>query len=521
MTLVLKNRVKQYTSTTGISSFVLDTTAPGFQAFSVIGDGNTTYYTAKKDSDWEVGIGTYTLSTTTLARTTILASSNNGSAVSFGTGLKEVICCYPAEKAVTTDQTLGVSSGGTGTNTTFTQGSVLFAGASGTYSQDNTNLFWDDTNNRLGINAAGAPTSSLTVRHNSTSTNAIDFLTDTGDGSGYVSRFRIENNASQAAVDLNLRGVEVNVGSHDPSESASADMRFLQPTGGTTNLVQIFPPGRNPAVNGNPAAYFGPNGNLVLQVGGLSSTAMSVKTAGDAQNKFTLSETGAVTWGPGGSTAGDTNLYRNAANELKTDDALVVAGNLTCSGSILSPTLVTPALGTPASGVLTNCTGLPFNAGLTSYKGTSFPVSPSTNDLFYRTDRALEYYYDGTRWLTTFTIPVETQAFLSVNADTTVYGSIPYAGTYSVWLDSWSTSMRRSAAGEWDFELGWVDSANVITTLDTQDGSGDSDATWYARSRSLGSVLTASARAISFVANEISGSALFSGAATLYCRLVG
>lgn len=50
---------------------------------------------------------------------------------------------------------LGVTKGGTGTATQMTQGSVLFAGASGVYAQDNANLFWDDSNNRLGIGTTG------------------------------------------------------------------------------------------------------------------------------------------------------------------------------------------------------------------------------------------------------------------------------------------------------------------------------------------------------------------------------
>jgi hypothetical protein len=72
----------------------------GFQAFSVIGDGNTTYYTIAGGSEFEVGIGTYTLSGTTLSRTTILESSNAGAAVNFSAGTKDVFVTYPAERSV-------------------------------------------------------------------------------------------------------------------------------------------------------------------------------------------------------------------------------------------------------------------------------------------------------------------------------------------------------------------------------------------------------------------------------------
>ena len=58
--------------------------------------------------------------------------------------------------------TLPVGNGGTGTTTAFTAGSVVFAGASGVYSQDNANFFWDDTNNRLGLGNV-APACALDV----------------------------------------------------------------------------------------------------------------------------------------------------------------------------------------------------------------------------------------------------------------------------------------------------------------------------------------------------------------------
>ena len=73
-----------------------------YQSFSAIGNGNTTYYTiaGQTGSEWEVGIGTYTSSGTTLARTTVISSSNSGSLVNFSAGTKDVFCDYPAGRAV-------------------------------------------------------------------------------------------------------------------------------------------------------------------------------------------------------------------------------------------------------------------------------------------------------------------------------------------------------------------------------------------------------------------------------------
>lgn len=106
MAFVLADRVRETTTTTGTGTVTLAGAVTGFQTFSAIGNGNTTYYTiaGQGTSEWEVGIGTYTSSGTTLSRTTVLASSNSGSLVNFSAGTKDVFCDYPAGRAVTGGQ---------------------------------------------------------------------------------------------------------------------------------------------------------------------------------------------------------------------------------------------------------------------------------------------------------------------------------------------------------------------------------------------------------------------------------
>ena len=108
MAFVVKDRVKVTSTTTGTGTLTLGAAAGiSFQDFSVIGDGNTTSYTIVDPSTgaFEVGIGTYTASGTTLSRDVVLESSNSGSLVNFAAGLKEVFVAYPAERAVVTSAT--------------------------------------------------------------------------------------------------------------------------------------------------------------------------------------------------------------------------------------------------------------------------------------------------------------------------------------------------------------------------------------------------------------------------------
>ncbi len=107
MALVLADRVRETSTTTGTGTFTLAGAVTGFQSFSVIGNANTTYYTiaGQGTNEWEVGIGTYTSAGTTLSRDTVLASSNAGSLVNFSAGTKDVFVTYPAGEAVYYDTT--------------------------------------------------------------------------------------------------------------------------------------------------------------------------------------------------------------------------------------------------------------------------------------------------------------------------------------------------------------------------------------------------------------------------------
>ena len=108
MAFVLADRVQETSTTTGTGTITLAGAVSGFQSFAAIGNGNTTYYTIADTTGtyWEVGIGTYTSSGTTLSRDTVLSSSNSGSLVNFPAGTKNVFVTLPAEAALTNSPNL-------------------------------------------------------------------------------------------------------------------------------------------------------------------------------------------------------------------------------------------------------------------------------------------------------------------------------------------------------------------------------------------------------------------------------
>ena len=109
MALVINDRVKETSTTTGTGTFSLAGAETGYESFVAgIGTTNTTYYAIELNSagEWEVGIGTVTDATPdTLSRDTIITSSNSDSAVNFSAGTKNVFCTLPASKAMSPSMT--------------------------------------------------------------------------------------------------------------------------------------------------------------------------------------------------------------------------------------------------------------------------------------------------------------------------------------------------------------------------------------------------------------------------------
>ena len=151
MALALNDRVQQTGTANTTVSFTLSGSVTGFQSFAVVGNGNTTYYAATDASgNWESGIGTYSTTGPTLTRTTILSSSNSGSAVTFS-GTVNVFVTYPSSKSVNLDgsgnvSALGTISSGTWQGTTV---GVAYGGTGVTTSSGASSVVLRDSNSNI------------------------------------------------------------------------------------------------------------------------------------------------------------------------------------------------------------------------------------------------------------------------------------------------------------------------------------------------------------------------------------
>ena len=160
MALVINNRVRETTSTTGTGAVTLGGAVGGFQTFAAgIGNDNTTYYTISinSENEWEVGRGTLNSDSSTLARTEVLESSNSDSAVDFSAGSKEVFCTLPSEKALYLDSSgalanatvitdANINASGTASSSTFLRGDNSWTAVTGSAITDETKTFSNYSN---------------------------------------------------------------------------------------------------------------------------------------------------------------------------------------------------------------------------------------------------------------------------------------------------------------------------------------------------------------------------------------
>lgn len=213
MALVVADRVKETTSTAGTGTITLAGAATGFQSFAVIGNGNQTYYTiaGQGTSEWEVGIGTYTSSGTTLSRDSVLSSSNSDSLVPFSAGTKDVFVVYPSERAVYGDtvgnvtittnfQAARLTASDSTSNVTLIYGDAYSVSGSGAVPMVDMSGIWNTT---------GEPTLvKYNVTNTASGTNSLLLNLQVGGSS----RFRVDKDGDVFAAS-SIFGAAVSVGS--------------------------------------------------------------------------------------------------------------------------------------------------------------------------------------------------------------------------------------------------------------------------------------------------------------------
>jgi len=186
MALALNDRVQQTGSANTTVSFTLSGSVTGFQSFAVVGNGNTTYYSAfDATGNWEVGIGTYSTTGPTLTRTTILASSNTGSAVTFS-GTCNVFVTYPAEKSVNLDGSNNVSALGTVSSGTWqgTTVGVAYGGTGVTASSGANSVMLRDANQNVAVNRLNQSNTAVSAAGGTTALTAASSYSQTLNGTG-------------------------------------------------------------------------------------------------------------------------------------------------------------------------------------------------------------------------------------------------------------------------------------------------------------------------------------------------
>ena len=316
MAFVLADRVKDTTTTTGTGTITLSGTAPaGYQSFTAIGNSNTTYYTITSTNDWEVGIGTYTSSGTSLSRTTVLSSSNSGNLVNFSAGSKDVFVTYPAERAVWTD------SVGTSGNVLTSNGSVWISSAPST------------AYTRTSFTATASQTT-FTVTYTV----------------GYVEVF--------------LNGVLLNGTDYTASNGTTV---VLAVAAALNDIVETFAYNTLAIANTSATNLLGGSAGSIVYQTGAGATGFSA--AGTSGQVLLSGATGSPTWSTLGTgvatflaTPSSANLAAAVTDETGSGVLVFDTSPTLATATLTSPTLTTPVLGTPTSGNLTNCTADGTNA---------------------------------------------------------------------------------------------------------------------------------------------------------------
>ena len=359
MAFITADRVKDTSTTTGTGSITVSGASPtGYRTFStVLGAGDTFYYCiqGQTTAEWEVGVGTYT-SANVFARTTVLASSNSGSAVLFSAGTKNVFITLAANKTLQISPSAPPTAGsvpyGTGSTLAYsaagTAGQVLTSGGSGsptwtTVTGTGTVTSVNVSGGTTGLTASGGPVTTsgtitlagtLAIANGGTNSTATPTAGTIPYGTGTALAYSAAGTAGQVLTS---------------GGSGSPTWTTVTGTGTVTSVAQSFTGGLI-SVSGSPITA---SGTLALTVAGTSGGVPYFGSSSTWASSGVLTASAIMVGGGAGA----------APSTVTTGTGVVTALGVN-TGSAGAFVVNGGALGTPTSGTLTNATGLPI-AGIT------------------------------------------------------------------------------------------------------------------------------------------------------------
>jgi hypothetical protein len=469
MALALNDRVQQQGTANTTVSFTLTSLVTGFQSFAVIGNGNTTYYSATDASgNFEVGIGTYSTTGPTLTRNTILSSSNSNTAVTF-VGTVNVFVTYPSSKSVNLDSSSNVSALGTISSGTWNGSTigVAYGGTGVTTSSGANSVMLRDANQNVAVNR---------LNQSNTNTSAAGGVTALTTASSYIHTLSGTGNQTYTMPDattlstgvaflfnnmatgtLTLQDYATGPIGTIPSGGAGAVFLTVNATvGGTWDLHAYLPEG----------VTFGTNafnlGTSVISGGTWQGGTIGTAYGGTGLTSFSAANyalystsSSALTAGTLPVAAGGTNVTSFTANGIVYGNGTSALG-VTAAGAT-GEVLIGNTGSAPTWGTLSGAAVTSFSAGTTGFTpsiattgaitlaGTLATTNGGTGLTSFTSGGAL--YATSSSALTTGTLPITSGGTGQISASAAFNALSPITTTGDLIIGNGTNSATRLGIG--------------------------------------------------------------------------